>query len=140
MSKRRLARENCLQSLYLADITTLEHETILAMFQMLDFAGDDKVFAFYKGLFTSTISNIAKIDDIITTTSRNWSLDRMAAIDRCVLRLAVCEMMFLADAPTAVIIDEAIEMAKKFSTENSGKFVNGVLDSIAKKNNIPPPK
>ena len=141
MSKRRLAREHCLQSLYLADITMLEHETILAMFQLQDFAAEQKVFDFYKGLFTATLANSGKIDEIITTTSKNWSLDRMAAIDRCVLRLAVCEMIFLADAPVAVILDEAIELAKKYSTENSGKFVNGVLDSIAKKHNLPtPPK
>ena len=140
MSKRRLARENCLQSLDLADITSLEHETILAMFQLQDFASEEKVFDFYKGLFTATIANSAKIDEIITSTSRNWSLDRMSAIDRSVLRLAVCEMMFLADAPVAVIIDEAIELAKKYSTENSGKFVNGVLDSIAKKHNLQAPK
>jgi len=140
MSKRRLARENCLQSLYLADITSLETETILGMFQMREFAEEPEVFEFYKGLFTATVSNSAKIDEIITSTSQNWSLDRMAAIDRCVLRLAVCEIMFLADAPVPVIIDEAIELAKKYSTENSGKFVNGVLDSIAKQHNFHIPK
>ncbi|MBU2574397.1 MAG: transcription antitermination factor NusB [Elusimicrobia bacterium] len=140
MSKRRLARENCLQSLYLADITRLSQETILGMFQMREFAGEPKVFEFYKGLFTATVSNSGKIDEIITSISKNWSLDRMSAVDRCVLRLAVCEMMFLADAPVPVIIDEAIELAKKYSTENSGKFVNGVLDSIAKKHNIQIPK
>jgi N utilization substance protein B len=63
----------------------------------------------------------------------------MSAIDRCLLRLAVCEMMFLEDAPVPVIIDEAIELAKKYSTENSGKFVNGVLDSIAKQHNLKGP-
>lgn len=140
MSKRRLARENCLQSLYLADITELETETILGMFQLKEFTDEPKVFEFYKGLFTATVSNSGKIDEIITTTSKNWSLERMAAIDRCVLRLAVCEMMFLADAPVPVIIDEAIELAKKYSTENSGKFVNGVLDSIAKQHNLQTPK
>jgi transcription termination factor NusB len=60
----------------------------------------------------------------------------MSAIDRCVLRLAVCEMIFLADAPVPVIMDEAIELAKKYSTENSGKFVNGVLDSVARQHNL----
>ena len=64
----------------------------------------------------------------------------MSAIDRCILRMAVCEMMFLEDAPVPVIIDEAIELAKKYSTENSGKFVNGVLDSIAKQHNLHIPK
>ncbi|MBI4802101.1 MAG: transcription antitermination factor NusB [Elusimicrobia bacterium] len=140
MSKRRLAREHCLQSLYLTDITRLSQETFLGMFQLRDFADEQKVFDFYKGLFTATVANSGKIDDIITSTSKNWSLDRMSAVDRCVLRLAICEMMFLADAPVAVIIDEAIELAKKYSTENSGKFVNGVLDSIAKKHSPHTPK
>lgn len=136
MSKRRLSRENCLQSLYLADVSVLETQDILAMFQMQEFALEEKVFEFYKALFTATISNREKIDGTITAISKNWGLERMSAIDRCILRMAVCEMMFLEDAPVPVIIDEAIELAKKYSTENSGKFVNGVLDSIAKQHNL----
>jgi len=136
MSKRRLARENCLQSLYLSDISVLEVPDVLAIFQMQEFAREEKVFEFYKNLFSSATANREKIDGIITATSRNWDLGRMSAIDRCVLRLAVCEMMFLEDAPVPVIIDEAIELAKKYSTENSGRFVNGVLDSVAKQNNL----
>ena len=61
---------------------------------------------------------------------------RMSSTDRSILRMAVCEMMVLADAPAPVVIDEAIELAKKYSTENSGKFFNGVLDSVAKNNNL----
>ncbi|MEI7481755.1 MAG: transcription antitermination factor NusB [Elusimicrobiota bacterium] len=140
MSKRRLSREQCLQSLYLADVSILETQDILAMFQMQEFALEEKVFEFYKTLFTDTITNREKIDGIITATSKNWGLERMSAIDRCILRLAVCEMIFLEDAPVPVIIDEAIELAKKYSTENSGKFVNGVLDSIAKQHNLHLPK
>jgi len=136
MSKRRLARENCLQSLYSSDIARLEPASVLASFQMEEFALEDKVFEFYKSLYTSTIANRAKIDEIIKKTSLNWEMDRMPAIDRSILRMAVCEMMILSDAPVAVIIDEAIELAKKYSTEKSGKFVNGVLDSIARQNNL----
>lgn len=131
-----MARENCLQSLYSSDITTLEPSTVLASFQMEEFALEDKVFDFYKSLYTSTVANRDKIDDIIRKTSLNWEMDRMPAIDRSILRMAVCEMMILSDAPVAVIIDEAIELAKKYSTEKSGKFVNGVLDSIARQNNL----
>jgi len=138
MSKRRLARENCLQALYLDDVSTLETSDILAIFQMQEFAREEKVFEFYKTIFSSATANRGKIDGIITATSKNWELERMSAIDRCVLRLAVCEMMFLEDAPVPVIIDEAIELAKKYSTENSGKFVNGVLDTIAKQHNLRP--
>ncbi len=136
MSKRRLARENCLQSLYSSDIAGLEPASVLASFQMEEFALEEKVFGFYKDLYTATIANRQKIDEIIKKTSRNWEMERMPAIDRSILRMAVCEMMILSDAPVAVIIDEAIELAKKYSTEKSGKFVNGVLDSIARQNNL----
>ncbi|HAN05232.1 MAG TPA: transcription antitermination factor NusB [Elusimicrobia bacterium] len=136
MSKRRLARENCLQSLYSSDISSLEPSSVLASFQMEEFALEEKVFDFYKSLFTSTVANRQKIDEIIKKTSLNWEMERMPAIDRSILRMAVCEMMILSDAPVAVIIDEAIELAKKYSTEKSGKFVNGVLDSIARQNNL----
>lgn len=136
MSKRRLARENCLQSLYSSDIAGLEPASVLASFQMEEFALEEKVFDFYKTLYSSTIANRQKIDEIIQKTSRNWEMERMPAIDRSILRMAVCEMMILSDAPVAVIIDEAIELAKKYSTEKSGKFVNGVLDSIARQNNL----
>ena len=136
MSKRRLARENCLQSLYLSDVSSLETPEILAVFQLQEFAREEKVFEFYEKLFSATLANREKIDGIIVSTSKNWDLERMSAIDRCLLRLAVCEMIILADAPVSVIMDEAIELVKKYSTENSGKFVNGVLDSIARQNNL----
>ena len=136
MSKRRLARENCLQSLYVTDIGAYGPDSVLASFQMTDFALEGKTFDFYKELFSATISNLEKIDSIIRSTSTNWDLARMSATDRSILRMAVCEMMVLADAPAPVVIDEAIELAKKYSTENSGKFVNGVLDSVAKNNDL----
>ena len=136
MSKRRLARENCLQSLYASDIAHLEASSVLASFQMLDFASEAANFEFYRSIYSGTISNLAKIDGIISGISLNWEIERMPAVDRAILRMAVCEMMILADAPVAVIIDEAIELAKKYSTDKSGKFINGVLDNIARHNNL----
>jgi N utilization substance protein B len=136
MSKRRLARENCLQSLYVTDIGAYGPDSVVASFQMSDFVLEEKTFEFYKELFLATVSNLEKIDSIIRSTSTNWDLARMSSTDRSILRMAVCEMMVLADAPAAVVIDEAIELAKKYSTENSGKFVNGVLDSVAKNNDL----
>jgi len=137
MSKRRLARENCLQSLYVADFGIYGPDSVLASFQMTDFVFEEKTFEFYKELFSTTVANQKKIDSIICAATTNWDMARMSAIDRSILRMAVCEMMILADAPIPVIIDEAIELAKKYSTENSGKFVNGVLDSVAKSDNLP---
>lgn len=136
MSKRRLSRENCLQSLYSTDIARLEPASVIASFQMIDFVNDEPSFEFYKSLYNSTVANLDKIDGIIRGISLNWEIERMPAVDRAILRMAVCEMMVLGDTPPAVIIDEAIEMAKKFSTDKSGKFINGVLDNIARHNNL----
>ena len=132
MSKRRLARENCLQSLYEIDIAHFDAESVIESFERHDVSKDESAFAFYKELFSSTINHIDQIDEIISGVSKNWDIERMPAVDRSILRMAVCEMMILASAPVAVVIDEAIEMAKKYSTDNSGRFVNGVLDNIAR--------
>ncbi|MCR4819566.1 MAG: transcription antitermination factor NusB [Elusimicrobiales bacterium] len=132
MSKRRLARENCLQSLYEIDIAHFDAESVIESFARHDASKDESGFAFYKELFSSTINHIEQIDEIISGVSKNWDIERMPAVDRSILRMAVCEMMILASAPVAVVIDEAIEMAKKYSTDNSGRFVNGVLDNIAR--------
>ena len=132
MTKRRRARELCLQSLYLSDLTLLKPEKLLVITQSDPVKHEVKVFDFYKKLLMASMDNLEKIDGVIKGMARNWDMDRMAAVDRAILRLAVCEMVVLKEAPIAVIIDEAIELAKKYSTDKSGKFVNGVLDSIAK--------
>lgn len=72
-----------------------------------------------------------KIDEVIVRASKNWRLDRMTRVDRNVLRLGTWELLHEADVPRAVILDEAVELAKRFGTEDSGAFVNGVLDKIA---------
>ena len=132
MSKRRLARENCLQSLYKTDIASFDAESVIESVARLKEAKDEDYFSFYKELFTSTVNHLDEIDGIISSVSKNWDISRMPAVDRCILRMAVCEMMILSSAPVAVVIDEAIELAKTFSTDKSGKFVNGVLDNVAR--------
>jgi N utilization substance protein B len=72
-----------------------------------------------------------EIDDLIATHAKGWTLQRMPTIDRNILRMATYELMHRADVPVAVIIDEAVELAKRFSTDDSGRFVNGVLAAIA---------
>lgn len=72
------------------------------------------------------------IDASIETNSRGWALDRMPALDRAILRLAIYELMSRPEVPVAVVIDEAVELAKRFSTDDSGRFVNGVLAAVAK--------
>ncbi len=133
MSKRRLAREYALQTLYYFDAGKLSADEA-AIFANGFFENlDQDAFSFCKDLAVGTISNIKQIDEIVTANAQNWSLERMSAVDRTILRMATYELVFSQDkAPVPAIIDEAIELAKKYSTENSGKFINGLLDQIKK--------
>jgi len=83
-------------------------------------------------LLGATLDHLQAIDDIIVKVAENWDIERMAVIDRNLLRMGIAEILFLDDVPEKVTINEAIEIAKKFSTEKSGKFVNGVLDKVAR--------
>jgi len=88
---------------------------------------------FAESLVTGTWNRLEILDREIAAAAEHWRLERMAAVDRNVLRLAAWEMLFHPDTPPAVILDEAIEVAKKYGSEDSGKFINGVLDTIRKK-------
>ena len=81
-------------------------------------------------LVTGTITNLPKIDQIISECAENWKIERMAVVERNILRMACYELLFLEDIPSKVSINEAINIAKKFATPQSGKFVNGILDKI----------
>src|SRR5688572_15804414 len=85
---------------------------------------------FAEPLIRGTIENRTRIDDEIKKYAQNWDMHRMAVVDRNVLRLAIYEMLFRDDIPPVVSINEAVDIAKKFSTQDSGKFVNGILDKI----------
>jgi len=83
-------------------------------------------------LLSETTANLGRIDDILIRFADNWSLDRMPFLDRAILRFAVCELLYFKDIPINVTINEAIELAKKYSTEKSREFINGILDKIYK--------
>ena len=91
----------------------------------------DKTRAFANQLFEGTAKEVSALDDIIRKHCENWRFERLAAIDRAILRLAIHEMGS-ADTPPKVVLNEAVELAKKFSSEESGAFVNGILDSVHK--------
>ena len=93
----------------------------------------ESVTSFARELVVGAWEHRVEIDKQIEGVARNWELRRMAAVDRNILRLAAYELMFRSDIPPLVAINEAIEMAKKFSTRNSGPFVNGILDNIRQK-------
>ena len=87
---------------------------------------------FTERLVRGTVENEKKIDDLIAQHTINWDMDRIAIIDKNILRIAAYELIFCSDIPPIVSINEAVDIAKKFSTPDSGKFVNGVLDKLRK--------
>jgi transcription antitermination protein NusB len=129
MGTRRQAREATLQMLYLCDNCGYTPEQMLAHFyHTLGLRAMNEGFA--QKLFTGTWEKRAALDKLITKHAHNWELNRMACIDRNILRLAAFEFMEMQETPISVIIDEAVEIAKRFSTTDSGKFVNGILDKL----------
>ncbi len=94
---------------------------------------DPSVKTFAKKLTLLTIEQMASIDEQIKDVVKNWEYDRVSTIDKLILRMGVCELMFFDDIPYEVTINEAVEIAKKFGNEESKRFVNGILDAIVKK-------
>ncbi|HKI04168.1 MAG TPA: transcription antitermination factor NusB [Thermoanaerobaculia bacterium] len=97
----------------------------------------DEAFEYAKLLVNGTMDNREKIDEMIRGQADNWRLERMPPVDRNILRLAVYEMLHERDTPKLVVLDEAIELAKKFGSEQSGRFVNGLLDGLLKQHTFP---
>ncbi|MBI1803679.1 MAG: transcription antitermination factor NusB [Ignavibacteria bacterium] len=127
--KRRLAREKVLQTLYAYEIS--REPIIGVMDQLLAELKDDKEsFDFAKKLIHEVIQHQDEIEGRIRQRVSHWEFDRIAVIDRILLRMGICELEYFPDIPPKVTINELIEVAKTFSTENSGRFVNGVLDAI----------
>ena len=129
MGLRRLSREYALQILYAVDVCKLKAEEAQQSFWDGHKSGR-KVLEFATTLVEGTLKNLPQIDSLIVKYARNWDIHRMASIDRNILRQATFEILYLLDIPINVIINEAVELAKKYSTEESGKFVNGILDKI----------
>ena len=132
MRKRTIAREFALQALYQMDICRDNAETVLADFWFSEEkqGAQEEVRQFTSELVKGTESNLAQIDAAIMRYAANWELERMACLDRNILRLASFELMFREDIPPKVSINEAVELAKKYSGPEAGKFVNGILDKI----------
>ena len=129
MSKRRKSREHTLKILYRRDITKEDINEIIKSYWKENNI-NSSITEFSEQLAKGTADNLEKIDDYIKKVSEHWAIDRMGVIDRNLLRMAVQELLFMEDIPLNVTIDEAIEIAKKFGTNDSANFVNGVLDKI----------
>jgi N utilization substance protein B len=129
MGTRRQARESALQMLYQFELSGGDPEVLLGSEVMDGLSTEVREFA--TDLVNGVRENLAEIDGLIQSHSTNWKLARMAAVDKNILRVAVFELKNRYDIPVKVTINEAVEIAKKFGSTDSGAFVNGILDNIA---------
>lgn len=130
-SQRRMAREVAMKVLYQVDLGGMEPERALAETADAAMLTDDAL-AFASELVDGALASLAAIDERIGETSRSWSMAQMAAVDRAIMRLAAYEVIYREDIPVSASINEAVELAKKYSTIESGRFVNGVLGALAR--------
>jgi N utilization substance protein B len=131
---RRRAREAALQVLFQMDVGRLSFEEALASVAAPDWLPDD--WALVETLSRGTRAHLAEIDPVIARFAEHWTIERMAAVDRNILRMAIFELQHIP-TPVGVIINEAVELAKRYSTEESGRFVNGLLGNVVR-SGLPP--
>lgn len=130
-SPRRHARELVLQALYANECSDEEPGLKLQKLLETESMSENNVL-FARELFAAVLKNVDQADEQITALAANWDIDRMASIDRIVLRMAIVELTQFQSVPVKVVLNESIELVKKFSTANSSRFVNGILDQFAK--------
>ena len=130
-STRRKGRELALQALYQVEMTGDPSAAAVDLF-LQHFEGNVKAKEFARRLVSGAISKRSELDRLIGQATENWKIDRLAKVDFLILRMAAYELMFCSDIPAAVSLDEAIEIAKRFGSEESAAFINGVLDQVAR--------
>lgn len=141
MGRRRLAREIALQALYVADVARTPAEEAFAIVTRREGEETDaETLAFARDLALGALGKIEALDAVIQARAENWAMNRMAAVDRNVLRLAAFELTERPDTPLGVVIDEAIEIVRKYSAEEATRFVNGILDALKAVREEPKPK
>lgn len=141
MGRRRLAREIALQALYVADVSgTPAAEAFAIVTRRDDGDTDAETLEFARLLALGALERRDELDGLIQERASNWAMNRMAAVDRNVLRLAAYELVARPDTPLGVVIDEAIEIVRKYSAEEATRFVNGVLDALKALRQAPKPK
>ena len=130
MSKRRQVRERVLQALYAQQLSGDDAQHVLETLIVPTFGDEPTYRRFAEKLLLRALDARAEADDLISRHVENWELDRLALTDRLVLRMAIAELLYFEDIPPKVTLNEALEVAKAFSTGKSGAFVNGVLDAV----------
>jgi N utilization substance protein B len=133
---RRRAREAALQMLYQCEVGRMSPDEAIAAHGEVEQATrleSPQAERFAAQLVAGTIAHVAEIDPVIAGSAEHWRPERMAVIDRLILRMAVYQLRHMPDVPPSVVINEAIELARRFGGEDSGRFVNGVLDAVRRK-------
>jgi len=128
---RRKAREYALQMLFQHEFAGEQSGMEFTEAHKPGRKGNEDLNKFARELVTGTLEHLEEIDRLVQESAENWKMDRMAAVDRNILRFAVYEIIYRTDIPTAVTINEALEIAKKYSSIESASFINGLLDKIA---------
>ena len=133
MSSRTKSRKAALDAIFAADARKIDPLTLLdtSAEQNAQRQNQETIIGYARQIVTGIVENHSDIDDRIESFSQSWSIDRMPAVDRAILRVAVWEILFNDEVPDAVAISEAVELAKEYSTDDSGTFVNGILGAIA---------
>ena len=132
MFSRRQSRIAAMQMLYQIQLTETPAQTVIDRFSQRQDTSVE-LCCFARQLVEGTIAHLESIDTLLQDTSKNWKLHRMPIVDLSILRCATYEMLYLTDVDSATTINEAVEIAKSYSTPDSPKFINGVLDNIRKK-------
>lgn len=133
MSARTKARKRAVDAIFAADLRKTPPLSLLELSkeQMQGHQNQDEIFDYARVLVEGVVERHSDIDDQIETFSQGWTIDRMPALDKAILRVALWEILFNDDVPDAVAIDEAVELAKEYSTDDSGSFINGLLARIS---------
>ncbi|MGB8657745.1 MAG: transcription antitermination factor NusB [Candidatus Zixiibacteriota bacterium] len=131
MSARRKARELTLKALYAYDISGTDPQQVSNEIIRTSEIKPDAI-EFSETLFLKVVQNIKEIDSLIKSNVKSWDFSRIAAIEKNILRMGICEFLFFDDIPPAISMDEAIELAKKYGDKDSKNFVNAMLDSVLK--------
>jgi N utilization substance protein B len=133
VSARTKARKRAVDAVFAADLRKISPLTLLDDVAELaaDRQNQDAIFGYARAIVQGVVDNHEEIDDLLETYSQGWALDRMPNLDRAILRVAVWEIMHNVEVPDAVAVNEAVELAKELSTDDSGSFVNGLLSRIA---------
>ncbi len=136
--QKRMARIFALKMAYAYEMTNQDDSLVDGNINIDNSLNDqsEDVVVYSKKIVNTCVENIKDIDSLITSKSSNWDINRIAFIDKIIIRLALTEMIYFDEVPPKVSIVEAVEISKEFSTKDSSSFINGILDSIYNENNI----